>query len=133
MSDVEVWGVYYVEFQYATKKFVALYQVSETDQYGYEHPHWVGCCISTSRQNIGDSTLSRFDIPVPFSLNQGFLKYDSYLNMGRYEQVPERDLHDFKDFLDRGTQKRIVECAGDCPALSPRQRDIISNLQTRRS
>ena len=131
MSGVEVWGVYHVMFNHKGKYFIALTRTLEEDVYGIKIPYWIGPCISSGKENDGDPSLHMCDVKIDANLNSNLDRL-SYVNMGRLRKVAEQELSDFKRIIDRGTQNRIKEAAKQCRAVSPKLKDLICALDTRR-
>lgn len=132
MNDVETWGIYHVNLNHDGKYFIPLLRIEEDDGYGSRQVYWIGCCISTGKQNAGDTTLHMCDIEIKPNLNDPPIKHRSYVNTGRIEKVAERDLGKCLRIIDRGTQDRIKDGAQDCRAMPEKYKDAIRALPTRR-
>ena len=132
MNDVEPWGIYHVNFNHDGKYFIPLVRVEEDDGFGFRLISWIGACANSGKQNDGDDTLHMCDIEITPNLNSPPLQRRSYINIGRLEKVDERDLVECIRIIDRGPQNRIKESANDCRAISPKIRDAICALPTRR-
>lgn len=122
MIGVQSWSVYHVVMNHDGKFFIAVYKRVAEDEYGFSHPHWYGFLINTGVQNSHDPSLNTCDVKIWAYPNKHFLNKDSYINIGRINNVPERDLINCLGRIDGGMPRRILDGVQSCPILEKKHR-----------